>query len=166
VSLENAARLMRANGLNTRGRRSFIVTADSRHGPAVGDHIPNREFHAEQAGTKWVSSYQRYAITRLRSGGDWVFLTAAFDLYDRNVIGRAFSADMETVYTAIPAMEMACANRKARKGNCRNNACTGTFFKTLKREPETLDGSHSVLDYVAPMGLTQGKSFNGVYLMG
>jgi transposase InsO family protein len=36
------------------------------------------------------------------------------DLYDRKVIGWAFSADMETVHTAIPARETAFANRKTR----------------------------------------------------
>jgi transposase InsO family protein len=29
-----------------------------------------------------------------------------------------------------------------RKGNCRGNACAESFFKTLKRELETLDGRH------------------------
>jgi transposase InsO family protein len=61
----------------------------------------------------------------------------------------------------------------SRKGNCWDNACAESFFKTLKRELETLDGKyaaeevrqsvfmyvetyynrirmHSVLDYVAP----------------
>jgi putative transposase len=28
------------------------------------------------------------------------------------------------------------------KGNCRDNACAESFFKTLKRELETLDGKH------------------------
>ena len=61
----------------------------------------------------------------------------------------------------------------SRKGNCWDNACAESFFKTLKRELETLDGRrseaevrqsvfmyieayynririHSALDYVAP----------------
>jgi transposase InsO family protein len=38
------------------------------------------------------------------------------DLYDRKVISRDLSADMETVHTTIPAIEMAFANRKAREG--------------------------------------------------
>jgi transposase InsO family protein len=61
----------------------------------------------------------------------------------------------------------------SRKGNCWDNACAESFFKTLKGELETLDGKHSgaqvkqsvfmyieayynrlrmhsVLDYVAP----------------
>jgi transposase InsO family protein len=79
----------------------------------------------------------------------------------------------------------------SRKGNCWDNACAETFFKPLKRELETLDGKHataevrqsvfmyvqayynrlrlhSALDYSMwrLMCLTQGKSLNGVYLMG
>jgi transposase InsO family protein len=149
-------------------------------------------------------------ITYLPTLAGWVYLTVALDLYDRNVIGWAFSADMESVHTTIPAMEMAFANRKAReglivhsdrgaqycakafretpgercpsvrqsmsrKGNCRDNACAESFFKTVKRELETLDGGHtaeevrqsvfmyveayynrirmhSALDYMAPVG--------------
>jgi transposase InsO family protein len=68
----------------------------------------------------------------------------------------------------------------SRKGNCWDNACAESFFKTLKREPETLDGRHSaaevrqsvfiyieayynrirmhsVLDYVAPTEYNYGK---------
>jgi transposase InsO family protein len=68
----------------------------------------------------------------------------------------------------------------SRKGNCWDNACAETFFKTLKRELETLDGKysagevrqsvfmyleayynrirmHSALDYVAPNVFNSGK---------
>jgi transposase InsO family protein len=31
----------------------------------------------------------------------------------------------------------------SRKGNCWDNACAESFFKTLKRERETLDGKHT-----------------------
>jgi hypothetical protein len=41
--------------------------------------------------------------------------------------------------SSVPAVRQ----RMSRKGNCRDNACAGTFFKTLKRELETLDGRHS-----------------------
>jgi transposase InsO family protein len=110
-----------------------------------------------------------------------VYLTVVLDLYDRKVIGWALSGDMETVHTAIPAVDMAFANRKAqeglifhsdrgvqycaksfrdrlveqcpsvrqsmsRKGNCWDNACAESFFKTLKRELETLDGKHSAAE--------------------
>ena len=34
----------------------------------------------------------------------------------------------------------------SRKGNCLDNACADSFFKTLKRELETLDGRHSAAE--------------------
>jgi transposase InsO family protein len=67
ISRKKAARLMRENGLNARRRRKFIPTTNSNHGFAVNENILNREFHAEQGGEKWVSSYQRYDITYLRT---------------------------------------------------------------------------------------------------
>jgi transposase InsO family protein len=68
----------------------------------------------------------------------------------------------------------------SRKGNCWDNACAESFFKTLKRELETLDGRHSgaevkqsvfmyieayynrarihsALDYVAPDMFNSGR---------
>jgi transposase InsO family protein len=68
----------------------------------------------------------------------------------------------------------------SRKGNCWDNACAETFFKTLKRELETMDGRHgeaevrqsvfmyleayynrsrlhSALDYVAPDVFNSGE---------
>jgi transposase InsO family protein len=195
--------LMRENGLNARRRRKFIPTTNSNHGLPVCENILNREFQAQRGGEKWVSD-----ITYLRTLGGWVYLTVVLDLYDRKIIGWAFSADMESVHTTIPALQMAFSNRKARdglifhsdrgvqycakafretlgercpsvrqsmsrKGNCWDNACAESFFKTLKRELETLDGKHaagevrqsvfmyveayynririhSALDYVAP----------------
>jgi transposase InsO family protein len=164
---------MRENGLNARRRRKFIPTTNSNHGLPVCENLLNREFHAEWAGAKWVSD-----ITYLRTTAGWMYLTAVLDLFDRKVIGWALSADMETVHTTIPALEMAFANRRprdgllfhsdrgvqycarafrealqalcptvrqsmSRKGNCWDNACAESFFKTLKRELETLDGKHS-----------------------
>jgi putative transposase len=34
----------------------------------------------------------------------------------------------------------------SRKGNCWDNACAETFFKTLKRELETLDSKHAAAE--------------------
>jgi transposase InsO family protein len=159
---------MRENGLNARLKREFIPTTNSNHGLPVCENLLNHRFHAAGPGEKWVSSYQRYAITYLRAIGGWVYMTVVLDLYDRKVIGWALSADMETVHTTIPAVNTAFSNRKAceglifhldrgvqycaklfrdcpgelcssvcqsmsRKGNCRDNACVESFFKTLKK---------------------------------
>jgi transposase InsO family protein len=176
VSLKKAARLMRENGLNARRRGKFIPAASSNHGLEVCENLLNREFHAEKGGEKWVSD-----ITCLRVLGGWAYLTAVLDLYDRKAIGWAFSGGLETIHTAIPALQTAFTNRAARagllfhsdrgvpycagsfrdmlgascpavrqsmsrKGNCRDNACAESFFKTLKRELETLDGKHSAAE--------------------
>jgi transposase InsO family protein len=77
VSRKKVARLMRENGLNARRRRKFIPTTNSNHGLPVRENLLNREFHAEGAGAKWVSSYRRYAITYLRTTSGWVYLTAS-----------------------------------------------------------------------------------------
>ena len=203
VSLKKVARLMRENGLNARIKRRFIPTTDSKHSFPVYENILNREFHAERGGEKWVSD-----ITYLRTLGGWVYLTVVLDLFDRKIIGWAFSGGMDTASTTIPALQMAVKNRAphenlifhsdrgvqycargfcdtlrelcptvqqsmSRKGNCWDNACAESFFKTLKGELETLDGKrsaaevrqsvfmyiesyynrirmHSALDYLAP----------------
>ncbi|MDR1251535.1 MAG: DDE-type integrase/transposase/recombinase [Treponema sp.] len=52
----------------------------------------------------------------LRVLGGWLYLTTVLDLYDRKVLGWAFSADLETVHTTLPALRMAFQRRRARKG--------------------------------------------------
>jgi transposase InsO family protein len=173
VSLKKVARLMRENSLNARRRRKYIPTTDSKHALPVCENILNRDFYAGGAGQKWVSD-----ITYLRTQGGWVYLTVILDLFDRKIIGWAFSDNMEAAATTVPALGMAVKNRTpedglifhsdrggqycaqsfrdilrqtcptarqsmSRKGNCWDNACAESFFKTLKRELETLDGKHS-----------------------
>jgi transposase InsO family protein len=121
------------------------------------------------------------------------------DLFDRKVIGWAFSADMEAVHTTIPALEMAVANRRpreglifhsdrgarycarafrealqarcptvrrsmSRKGNCWDNACAESFFKTLKRGLETLNGRHSAGEVRQPVFMYIEAYYNRVRL--
>jgi transposase InsO family protein len=90
VSRKKAARLMRENGLNALRRRKFIPTANSNHGLEICENILNRGFQADKAGEKWVSD-----ITCLRTTGGRVYLTIVLDLYDRSIIGWAFSGDKE-----------------------------------------------------------------------
>jgi transposase InsO family protein len=185
VSRKRIAKLLKKHGLNAKRRRKFIPTTNSNHGLPVCENILNRDFHAASPGEKWVSD-----ITYLRTAGGWRYLTVVLDLFDRKVIGWAFSEDMTAEHTTIPAFGMACMNRRprsglifhsdrgvqycaasfrthlkeqcptvrqsmSRKGNCWDNACAETFFKTLKAELETLDDKqtaqavqHSVFEYI------------------
>jgi transposase InsO family protein len=172
ISRKRIAKLLKKHGLNAKRRRKFIPTTDSNHALPVCENILNRDFHASLPGEKWVSD-----ITYLRTTEGWLYLTIVLDLFDRKVIGWAFSEDMTAEHTTIPAFGMALMNRRpcsglifhsdrgvqycaasfrvklneggtsirqsmCRKGNCWDNACAETFFKTLKVELETLDGKH------------------------
>jgi transposase InsO family protein len=61
----------------------------------------------------------------------------------------------------------------SRKGNCWDNACAESFFKTLKRELETLDGRHSeaevrgsVFMYLEAIGYVYIRHLTMCHLMG
>ena len=132
VSRKKAARLMRENGLNARGRRKFIPAANSNRGPPACENILNRAFQAPGGGEQWVPD-----ITYLRAWGGWVYLTVVLGRYDRKVMGWAFSAGMESVHTAIPALQTAFSNRKARDGLiCHSDRgvqyCAKAFRETLR----------------------------------
>jgi transposase InsO family protein len=177
VSRKRIAKLLKRHGLNAKRRRKFIPTTNSNHGLPVCENILNRDFHASLPGEKADFQSEVSDITYLRTAGGWLYLTTILDLFDRKVIGWAFSEDMTTEHTTIPALVMACMNRRpqaglifhsdrgvqycaasfrtrlnercpqvrqsmSRKGNCWDNACAETFFKTLKTEVDKLDGKH------------------------
>jgi transposase InsO family protein len=176
VSLKKVARLMRENGLNARMRRKFIRTTDSKHTFEVCPNILNREFYAQEGGMKWVSdiTYLRtqrgwvYLTVILdlydRKIIGWALSTdmetadttiAAVEMAVKNRIpknGLIFHSDLGVQYCAQSfrgILRERCPlvrQSMSRKGNCWDNACAESFFKTLKRELETLNGRHSVAD--------------------
>jgi len=203
VSLKKVARLMRENGLNALRSRKFIPTTDSNHTCTVFENILSRAFHAESGGVKWVSDitylrtqsgwvyltvvldlYDRSVIGWALSSGIQTSETtiAALEMAVRNrspQCGLIFHSDRGIQYCAQSFRDVlrercpSVRQSMSRKGNCWDNACAESFFKTLKRELETLDGRHteaevrqsvffyleayynrtrihSVLDYVAP----------------
>ena len=173
VGLKKVARLMRENGLNARKKRMFIRTTNSKHTLPVCENILNREFNAERGGVKWVSDitylrtedgwvyltvvldlYDRKAIGWALSTGletsDTVI--AALKMATKNRPPQdwlIFHSDRGVQYCAQSFRASLCKNcptvrqSMSRKGNCWDNACAESFFKTLKRELETLDGRHS-----------------------
>jgi transposase InsO family protein len=173
VSLKTVARLMRENGLNAKRRRKFVPTTDWKHGLYVGENILNREFHAEKGGQKWVSDitylrtgngwiyltmvldlYDRTVLGWAMSAGLEASETtvAALEMAVKNrkpLNGLIFHSDRGVQYCARSFREIlskqcpGVRQSMSRKGNCWDNACAESFFKTLKREQETLDGKHS-----------------------
>jgi transposase InsO family protein len=176
VSLKKVARIMRENGLNARRRRKYIPTTDSKHSLPVCENILNREFHAEKSGVKWVSDitylralngwiyltvvidlYDRKVIGWAVSEGMEAANTAvaAFKMAVGNRVprhGLIFHSDRGVQYCAqlfrdvLHELCPAVRQSMSRKGNCWDNACAESFFKTLKAELETLDGRRSVAE--------------------
>lgn len=165
ISRPRVARIMKQEGIQSVIRKKWkISTTDSKHKFPVCDNILNRDFHADQIGTKWVSD-----ITYIRTGEGWLYLTAVMDLADRKIIGWVLSEGMSTEQTTLAALERALKARKAekglifhsdrgvqyacnvfkgklkalkigvvqsmsRKGNCWDNSAMESFFKTAKSE--------------------------------
>ena len=173
VSLKKVARLMRENGLNARRRKKFIPTTNSKHTLPVCENILNRDFHAEKGGQKWVSDitylrtafgwvyltvildlFDRKIIGWALSAGMETAHTAiaALEMAVKNrppEDGLIFHSDRGVQYCAqsfrslVGEICQSVRRSMSRKGSCWDNACAESFFKTLKRELETLDGRHS-----------------------
>jgi putative transposase len=106
VSRQRVARLMKKQNLQSIIRKKWIITTDSRHNYPVVENKLKRDFSVTRRGQVWVSD-----ITYIRTWQGWLYLTVIIDLYDRKVIGWAFSRSLKAVHTTIPAWRMAVRNR-------------------------------------------------------
>ena len=106
VSRQRVARLMRKQHLQSIIRKKWVVTTDSRHHYPVVENKLNRDFTVTRKGQVWVSD-----ITYIKTWQGWLYLTVIIDLYDRKVIGWAFSRSLKAIHTTIPAWRMAVRSR-------------------------------------------------------
>jgi transposase InsO family protein len=148
--------------------------------PVCGN-ILNREFRAAGPGEKrvqditylrapdgWVyltsvmDLHDRKVIVRALSGDMTVEHTAipALAIDCMNRLPKAhliFHSGGGVQYRAASFREklrelcLAVCQSMSRKGNCWDNVCAESFFKTLKRELETLDGRHSAAEVRQPV---------------
>jgi len=210
VSRKRVERLMKEQKLIARSRRKWVITTDSRHHLEVAANILNRNFLAIYPGEKWVSdiTYLRtnngwlYLIVVLdlwdRKVIGWSMtksLTAeqvcsalAMAVENRPPRkGLIFHSDQgvqycsDEFYRTLTRLCPLARHSMSRKGNCWDNACAESFFKTLKAELEILQGNHnytyvrtavfeyievyynrcrrhSALGYATPLALTTIKS--------
>jgi len=172
VGKKRVARLMRENALAARAKKAWKRTTDSRHGLAVAENLLNRDFKATRAGEKWVSDIT-YVRTRVgwmyltvildlhdRKVVGWSIaedmkacrVCAAFEMAVMNrkpLEGFIFHSDRGVQYCSTDFRELLtklCPTGRqsmSRKGNCWDNACAESFFKTLKEELDGLDGKHT-----------------------
>lgn len=161
VSRKRVARMMRDMGLQSRRKRRFKATTDSRHALPVAENVLDRKFEVDAPNLAWVTD-----ITYVWTSEGWLYLAAILDLFSRRVVGFAMSSriDRELV---LEALRMAIGRRvpnaglvhhsdrgsqyasgdyqdalaehgvvcsMSRKGNCWDNAVAESFFATLKSE--------------------------------
>jgi transposase InsO family protein len=203
VNHKRVARLMRKFGYNAQFHHKFMATTNSHHDLPVCPNILNRDFYAAAPGQKWVSDltylwttggwlYLTVVIDLYdRKVIGWSFSTTmeaeatVIPALEMAVMNRRpkrhliFHSDRGIQYCCKAfrnKLEELCPKVRqsmSRKGNCWDNACAESFFKTLKRELGTLDGKekmsvvrvsvfeyieayynrvrrHSALDYLAP----------------
>lgn len=161
VGKNRIARLMNENGIESRRKKKFRRTTDSRHKLPVAANIVARNFSASAPDQVWVTD-----ITYIWTREGWLYLAAILDLYSRQVVGWAASASLhrELVFEALdealrrrdvrPGLihhsDRGCqyASRDyrrrleangivcsmSRKGDCWDNAIGESFFATLKGE--------------------------------
>lgn len=160
-SKPRVARLMRKAGIQSKLRRKFVVTTDSKSTTQPAPDLLQRKFSTSRPNRAWVSDTSFIAT---REG--WLYLAVMLDLYSRQVIGWSMS-DRNNTELVSDALEMAVERRgrvtgaivhsdqgntyasgryrnlldekglrcsMSRKGECLDNAVAESFFGSLKNE--------------------------------
>ena len=161
VSRKRVARLMSELGLESRRKRRFKATTDSKHALPVAENVLDRQFDVSVPNVAWVTD-----ITYVWTSEGWLYLAAILDLFSRRVVGFAMSERIDR-QLALDALRAAGGRRlpnaglvhhsdrgsqyasgdyqdalaeagvvcsMSRKGNCWDNAVAESFFATLKTE--------------------------------
>jgi len=172
ISRKRVERLMRKHGIRAKGKKKWVNTTDSRHDYPVSENLLNRDFKADYPGQKWVSditylptnSGWLYLTVILdlwdRKVIGW---NIASDMRTENLCktlhmavcnrlpceGLIFHSDRGVQYCSElfrGTLKNYCPTVRqsmSRKGNCWDNACAESFFKTLKGDLDILNGKHS-----------------------
>ena len=159
--VNRVARLMRQADIQSKLRRRFVVTTDSRNTAAPAPDLLQRNFRAARADDTWVSD-----TTFIPTREGWLFLAVVLDLFSRQVIGWAMSksnntelvqdaltmaiwrrgrvngvivhSDQGSTYASKSYREQLATHQltcsMARKGECLDNAVAESFFGSLKNE--------------------------------
>ena len=163
---------MRKLGIRAKGRKNWVKTTDSKHKLPVAENLLNRDFKANLPSEKWISDityipttngwmyltviidlYDRKVIGwNMANDMQADNLCKAFEMAMSNrqpCEGMIFHSDRAVQYCSELFKNMLkkyCSTVRqsmSRKGNCWDNACAESFFKTIKRELDELDGKHT-----------------------
>jgi transposase InsO family protein len=169
ISRKRVEKLMREQRLRVCRRPKWVKTTNSCHKLGVSGNILNRDFTASYPGEKWVSdiTYLRTSTGNLyltvvldlwdRKVIGWSLsrelvaeqTSRAIIMAAKNrppLDGLIFHSDQGVQYCSEEfrkTLTHICPSVRqsmSRKGNCWDNACAESFFKTLKTELEILNG--------------------------
>jgi putative transposase len=161
VGKNRVARIMRENALGPKPKRRFVLTTRSEKGQEVAENLLDRNFKAPAVNRVWVSDityvataegwmylcivldlYSRRVVGwSLSSALDTEIVLAAVvmaAIRRRPPRGLMFHSDRGGQYTSGQFKKIATGlgfiQSMSRRGDCWDNACAETFFKTLRAE--------------------------------
>lgn len=102
ASRPRVARLMKAHGIVAVTKKKFKAVKYSKHDQPVSPNLLEQDFSAGHFGQVWTSD-----ITYIWTSEGWLYLTVLLDLFNRQIVGWAFSSRMRAKDTVIPALKMA-----------------------------------------------------------
>lgn len=163
VNHKRVARLMKELRLQSKVRKKYVITTDSKHDVPLVEDLLKRNFKAMAKNKKWVSD-----TTYLYTGEGWLYIAVVLDLYGRRVVGLSTSrnndkdlvkealqdainrsgkkrfkgcilhSDRGSTYCSTEYLEMidkySFQRSNSRKGNCWDNAPMESFFGKMKME--------------------------------
>jgi putative transposase len=161
VGKKRVARIMRENALGWRPKRRFVLTTRSEKGQEVAENLLNRNFSVPAANRAWVSDityvatsegwiylcsvldlYSRRVVGWALScdlSAELVLAAVAMAVMRRRPPkGLMFHSDRGVQYTSSQFKAFVDGHgfiqSMSRRGDCWDNACAETFFKTLRAE--------------------------------
>lgn len=181
VGHNRVSRLMRENQISAVKKRKWVQTTDSNHSRPVAENILNREFEVNQANQVWAGDityvatcegwiylavvldlYSRKVIGWSMSKSMTTQLVTdalTMAIQRRTVLpGLLFHSDRGSQYASHEFQWLLKSQNiiksMSRKGNCWDNACSESFFGSLKTEgcgrvfTSRKEASSVIFDYV------------------
>lgn len=163
VSRVRVARLMKKARIRSIIKKKFVVTTNSKHGFTLSPNLLNREFNPDQQGKVWVSdiTYIRtmegwlyltviidladrkvigWSTSESMKASRTIIPAWKMAVLNRPVFKPLiFHSDQGIQYASSEFRVILKRNKNitqsmSRKGNCWDNACAESFFKSIKTE--------------------------------
>jgi len=104
------ARLMKDADIQSKRRKKYKATTDSKHNHPVAQNLLSRDFQVDAPDRVWVSD-----ITYIPTDEGWLYLATVMDLFHKKIVGWSMSERI-TKELAVSALQMAVERRRPQKG--------------------------------------------------